>query len=180
MSLGADRRRLFRQLLAESGLLGALGAVLGVVFAWSASRLLLAMVSTGSEIIPIRVTPDGRVLAFTVSVTILTVFLFGTAPALGATGLDLPQSLKTARGVLWAGVRSRLARGLVAGQIALSLVLIAGAGLFLRSLSNLGKVDVGFDRQNVLRFRLDLPAAGYQMDQRMTSLMNLLEERIGS
>src|SRR5262249_44043633 len=163
---------------AESGLLGALGAALGVVFAWSASRLLLAMVSTGSQVIPIRVTPDGRVLAFTVVVTVLTVFLFGTAPALRATGLDLAQSLKTARGV--PGVRSRLARGLVAGQIALSLVLLAGAGLFLRSLSNLADVDVGFDRQNVLRFRLDLPAAGYQMDRRMTSVMNLIEERVGS
>jgi predicted permease len=180
MSLGADRSRLFRQLLAESGLLGALGAALGVVFAWSASRLLLAMASDGSEIIPIQITPDARVLAFTTTVTVLTVFLFGTAPALRATGLDLAQSLKAARGVLSPGMRSRLARGLVAGQVALSLVLIAGAGLFLRSLSNASDIDVGFDRHNVLRFRLDLPGAGYQMDQRMTSVMNLIEERIGS
>jgi predicted permease len=180
MSLGADHGRLFRQLLAESALLGALGAVLGVAFAWSASRLLLAMVSRGSDIIPLQITPDARVLAFTTTITVLTVFLFGTAPALRATGLDLAQSLKAARGVLSPGVRSRLARGLVAGQVALSVVLIAGAGLFLRSLSNLSDVDVGFDRHNVLRFGLDLPAAGYQMDQRLTSAMNLIEERVGS
>jgi len=180
MSLGADRRRLLRQLIAESALLGALGAVLGVAFAWSACRLLLAMVSTGSGIIPLQIAPDAHVLAFTVAVTVLTVFLFGTAPALRATRLDLAQSLKAARGVLSRGMRTRLARGLVAGQVALSLVLIAGAGLFLRSLSNLSDIDVGFDRHNVLRLRLDLPAAGYQMDQRMTSVMNLIEERVGA
>jgi predicted permease len=180
MSLGADRGRLFRQLLVESGVLGGLGAAIGVVFAWGASRLLLAMVSRGSDIIPLQITPDARVLAFTTTITVLTVFLFGTAPALGATGLDLAQSVKAGRGVLSPGVRSRLGRVLVAGQVALSLVLIAGAGLFLRSLSNLGDIDVGFDRQNVLRFRLDLPAAGFQMDHRMTSVMNLIEERIGS
>jgi len=178
MSLGAERPRLIRQLLAESGLLGSAGAVLGVAFAWGASRLLLTMVSTGSELVPIRVAPDAGVLAFTTAVTILTVFLFGTAPALRATQLNLATSLRAGRGVISTGVRNRLTRGLVVGQVALSLVLLAGAGLFLRSLTNLMDVDVGFDRQNVLRVRIDTAAAGYQTDQRLTSMMQRLEERV--
>jgi predicted permease len=180
MALGAERPRLIRQLLAESGLLGSVGAVLGVAFAWGASRLLLAMVSTGSELVPIRVTPDAGVLGFTVAVTILTVFLFGTVPALRATALDPASSLKAGRGVISAGARNGLARGLVVGQVALSMVLLAGAGLFLRSLANAMDVDVGFNKQNVLRMRIDPGAAGYRRDQRLSSMMRRLEERVGS
>ncbi|MBV8730011.1 MAG: ABC transporter permease, partial [Acidobacteriia bacterium] len=94
MSVGAERPRLIRQLLVESALLGSLGAGLGIAFAWGASRLLVAMVSTGSDPVPLHVTPDIPVLAFTLAVTVLTVLLFGTAPALRATALDLAQSLK--------------------------------------------------------------------------------------
>ena len=180
MSLGAERPRLIRQLLTESGLLAAAGAVMGVAFAWGASRLLLAMVSTGSELVPIRVTPDAGVLGFTVAVTLLTVFLFGTAPALRATAVELAPSLKAGRGVLSAGVHNRLARGLVVSQVALSLVLLAGAGLFLRSLVNLTDVNVGFDKQNVVRMRIDPAAAGYQRDERLSSMMRRIEERVGS
>ncbi len=180
MSLGAERPRLIRQLLGESALLGFVGAVLGVALAWSANRLLLAMVSTGSEPVPIRVTPDTGVLGFTVALTILTVLLFGTAPALRATGLDLAPSLQAGRGVVSTALRNRLARGLVVGQVALSLVLLAGAGLLLRSLANVLEVDVGFDKQNVLRMRIDPVAAGYQRDERLSSLMRSLEDRVGS
>jgi predicted permease len=180
MSMGAARSRLIRQLLAESGLLGFVGALLGVGFAWGASRLLLAMVSTGSELVPIRVTPDAGVLAFTVAVTVFTVFLFGTAPALRATALDLAPTLKAGRGVISAGMRNQLARGLVVAQVALSLVLLAGAGLFLRSLANLTDVDVGFDKQNALRMRIDAAGAGYQSDDRLTSMMQRIEDRVAS
>jgi predicted permease len=179
MSLGAERVRLIRQLLAESGLLGAAGAALGVAFAWGASRLLLTMVSRGSELVPIRVTPDSGVLAFTVAVTVLTVFLFGTAPALRATAVDLAGSLKAGRGVISAGAPNRLSRGLVVSQVALSLVLLAGAGLFLRSLANLTDVNVGFDKHNVLRMHADPRAAGYTRDERLSSMMQQLEERVG-
>ena len=180
MSLGAERSRLIRQLFAENGLLGFVGAVLGVAFAWSASRLLLAMVSAGSQPLPIRVTPDAGVLAFTVVVTILTVFLFGAAPALRATGLELAATLKTGRGVVSAAMRNRLTRGLVVGQVALSLVLLAGAGLFLRSLANLMNVNVGFDKHNVLRMRIDPAGGGYQTDGRLRSMMQRVEERVSS
>ncbi|MBV9498762.1 MAG: ABC transporter permease [Acidobacteriaceae bacterium] len=180
MSLGAERPRLIRQLLAESGLLGFAGALFGVALAWSASRLLLAMISTGSDFVPISVTPDAAVLGFTIAVTILTVLLFGTAPALRATALDLAPSLKAGRGVVSAALRNRLARGLVVGQVALSLVLLTAAGLFLRSLTKLMDVDVGFDRQNVLRIRTDPGAAGYKRDDRLYSLMRRIEERVDS
>jgi predicted permease len=180
MSMGADRSRLIRQLLAESGLLGFAASVVGVAFAWIASRLLLTMVSTGSEIVPIRVTPDLGVLAFTLGVTIVTVFLFGTAPAFQATGLELAPALKAGRGIISTALRNRLSRGLVAGQVALSLALLAGAGLFLRSLSNVMDVDLGFDKHNVLRMRIDPSAAGYQTDGRLRSVMARLEERVAS
>jgi len=167
MSLGAQRGRVMRQLLSESVLLGTLGAAFGVAFAFAASRLLLAMVS-GSEALPIQVTPDARVLAFTIAVTAITVLLFGAAPALRATGLDLSTSLKT-RAVVSGSGRNRLARGLVVGQVAVSLLLLAGAGLFLRSLRNLIHVDVGFDRQNVVRMYIDPRAAGYHPDARLVA-----------
>ena len=178
MSVGADRSRLIRQLLVESALLALVGAVFGVAFAWGASRLLLAMVSSGAETVPIRVTPDATVLAFTIALTVLTVFLFGMAPAWRATAFDLATTLKVGRGV--SAGRNRLARGLVVGQVAMSLMLLAGAGLFLRSLANLSAIDVGFDRHNVLRLRIDPAAAGYQRDARLTSLMQRIERSVSN
>jgi predicted permease len=180
MSLGAERGRLIRQLLAESGLLASAGAIIGVAFAWGASRLLLAMVSRGSDLVPISVAPDAAALGFTAALSVLTVFLFGAAPAWRATSLELAQSLKAGRGIIAAGTHNRLARGLVVGQVALSLVLVAGAGLFQRSLANLLKVDVGFDKQDVLRLRADFAATGYQRDARLSSTMRRIEERVGS
>ena len=177
MSLGAERWRLIRQLLVESGLLGFAGAVLGLSFAWIGSGLLVAMVSAGSAPLPIRVTPDAGVLAFAIAVTIVTVFLFGAAPALRATRFDLASSLAT-RGTTAGRRRNRLSRVLVVGQVALSLVLLAGAGLFLRSLENLMDVNLGFDKQNVLRMRIDPSAAGYRTDARLSSTMQRVEERV--
>ena len=178
MSMGAERSRLVRQLLAESALLGVMGAALGIAFAWSASRLLLAMVS-GEAMLPVRVTPDGGVLAFTVAVAVVTVFLFGTAPALRATGVDLTASLKT-RGPGSPSGKNRLARRLVVGQVALSLVLLSGAGLFLCSLTNLLDVNVGFERQNAMRLHIDAAAAGYRTGARLTATMASLEECVSS
>jgi predicted permease len=133
LSVGAARSQLIRQLLIESGLLGLAGAVLGVALAWGGSRVLLAMVSNGPELLPIDVSPDVRVLAFALAVTILTVLLFGTIPALRATRLELAPSLKEGRGIAGGSSRNRLTRGLIAGQIALSLALLCGAGLLSRT-----------------------------------------------
>jgi predicted permease len=180
MSMGASRRRLIRQLLVESALLGMTGAVLGAWFAWWAMRLLLMMVSTGSQTVPLRVTLDAEVLAFAALVATLTVLMFGAAPALYATRLELTPSLREGRGTTSGHSRSRLARGLIVGQVALSLVLLVGAGLFLRSLENLTNVDTGFNRQNVLITSIDPDAAGYKEDARLESMMEQVEERVNA
>ncbi len=178
MSVGAARSQLVRQLLIESGLLGLAGAVLGVALAWSGSRVLLAMVSTGPELLPIDVSPDARVLAFALLMTILTVLLFGTVPAIRATRLELAPSLKEGRGIAGGSSRNRLTRGLIVGQVALSLSLLSGAALFLRSLANLANVDLGFDARNVLVTSLDATGAGYKEDLRLGDMMQRVEERV--
>ncbi len=178
MSVGAARSQLIRQLLIESGLLGLAGAILGVALAWGGSRVLLAMVSTGPELLPIDVSPDARVLAFALVVTILTVLVFGTVPAIRATRLELAPSLKEGRGIAGGSSRNRLTRGLIVGQVALSLALLCGAGLFLRSLANLGNVDLGFDASNVLVTSLDATSAGYKEDLRLQDMMQRVEERV--
>jgi predicted permease len=180
MSVGAARSQLIRQLLIEGGLLGLFGAVLGVALAWGGSRVLLAMVSSGPVLLPIDVSPDARVLAFALAVTILTVLLFGTVPAVRATRLELAPSLKEGRGIAGGSARNRLTRGLIVGQVALSLALLCGAGLFLRSLANLGSVDLGFDASNVLVTNLDAASAGYKEDLRLQDMMQRVEERVGT
>ena len=180
MSMGAARLRLVRQLLAESALLGGTGAILGVWSAWWATHFLLRMVSTGPATLPVSVTPDVKVLGFTVLVAIVTVLLFGTAPAFYATSFDLVPSLKEGRGTTQARSRSRLARGLIIGQVALSLVLLVGASLFLRSLVNLSNIDTGFNKQNVLTTSFDPDGAGYQQDARWENVMQQLEDRVNA
>jgi predicted permease len=177
MALGAGRLRVARQLLAESLLLGVAGAALGTVFASGASRLLLALVSTGTEPVPLAISPDLTVLTFTMAATVVTVLLFGLAPAFHATRLDLVPSLKDGAVVSTPG-RTRLSRALVVGQVALSLALIAGAILFLRSLSNVMKIDTGFDKANVLVAAVDPGAAGYRIDARLETMMERVEERL--
>jgi len=178
MSLGAGRLRLMRQLIAESALLGLLGAGLGVALAWFGSALLLAMVSPDNTPLPIAVAPDTRALLFTIAVTAVTVLLFGAAPALRATGAGPSTFLRTGRGVL--GGRNRLGRTLVAAQVALSMALLAGAGLFLRSLQNAAGIDLGFDRENVVRVQVDPLAAGYSAGTRVTAMMRRIEERVSA
>ncbi len=179
LSIGAARARLIRQLLVESGLLGLAGSVLGIAFAWAGSRVLLLMVSAGPEVTPVRVTPDITVLAFTLGVTILTVLIFGVVPAFRTTAASPITSLKEGRGVT-SPVRNHLAGSLVVGQVALSLTLLVGAGLFLRTLTNLMDVDAGFDKRNVVLASVDFNAAGYRPDGRMESTMKRVEERVGS
>ncbi len=178
MSLGAGRLRVVRQLLAESVLVGFAGAVLGMVFASSASRLLIALVSTGTEPVPLVISPDLPVLAFTIAATIMTVLLFGMAPAVHAARLSLVPSLKEGGGVISARSRSRLSRAITVGQVALSLALITGAVLFLESLSNVMRIDTGFDRRDVLVAYLDPSAAGYKVDARLNAMMEDAEARI--
>ena len=180
MSIGAGRARLIQQLLVESGILGLAGALLGVLFAWIGSRSLLAMVSTGPEPLPVRVAPDAEVLAFALAAAILTVILSGTVPAFGATRLELAPSLKEGRGIAGGFMNNRLARCLIVGQVALSLALLAGAGLFLRSLVNLMNVNPGFDSGHVVMAGVDAVAAGYHDDPRAADMMLRLEDRVSA
>ncbi|MGA2736904.1 MAG: ADOP family duplicated permease [Bryobacteraceae bacterium] len=149
MAIGAARRRVMRQLMSESLLLSVLGAAGGLLFSVWGSRLLVRFLSkTGGEL-QLDTAPDLRVLAFTMGVAILTGLLFGLAPALRATSVSPNSVLKEhARGV--AGGRLGLGRALVTGQVALSLMLLVGAGLFVGSLRNLLSTDLGFSRHNVL------------------------------
>jgi predicted permease len=180
MAVGAGRLRLVRQMLTESLLIAFLGGMLGVFFASWASDVLLAMVSMGHSPLPLEVTPDAGVLAFTFLVSCLTAALFGTFPALRATRIDLTPALNEARGGVAIMGRSRLARVLIVSQVALSLVLLIGAGLFLRTLVKLANVDTGFNKENVLLFAIDPPSVGYKEDSRLVNLYQQIERRVGA
>jgi predicted permease len=182
MAIGATRSRIVRQLLTESFVLALLGAAAGVACAWKASHLLLTMATASPEVAAMNVNPDLRVLAFTLALTLLTALLFGIAPAIRATRLDLAGSINLGRGqgrgIAAPSSRISLARGLIVAQIALSLVLLASASLFLRSLMNLTKVDTGFNKQNVLVLNLDEYSAGLPLDARLVRLQQQIEDRV--
>ena len=175
MSMGAGRWRVIRQLLTESFILAMLGGVLGVALASWADKLLLVMVSGGAETLPVDIGLDSRVLVFVVLVSLATPLLFGMAPAWRAARVDLNSSLKQGRTI--AAANSPLARALVVSQVALCLVLLIGAGLFLRTLVNLTNVDTGFDKNNVLVFGMDPSSVGYKEDSRLRRLYEEIERR---
>jgi len=178
MAIGASRGRLIRQLLTESFVLALLGAAIGIACAWNVIHLLLSMASTGPQEAGLDVQPNIDVMVFTVALTVLTAFLFGLAPAIRVTRLDLTGSLKQGRGAAAPAARISYARALIVAQVALSLVLLAGASLFLRSLINLTHIDTGFDGQNVLVFSLDEYSANLPLDARLVHLQQQIEERV--
>jgi predicted permease len=171
LSLGATRPRLIRQLLTESLLLAAAGGTLSLLVAYWGRRLLPGTIGQAPFL-------EWRVLAFVLGVTAVTGIVFGIAPALRATGGDVNAALKqNSRSV--SGSRSLLSKSLLIVQVAVSLVLLVGAGLFLRTLNNLRHVDVGFNPQNLLLFRLQPQLSGY--DQKRTlALYAQLFERVGA
>jgi len=179
LSIGASRVRLIRQMLTESILLSVLGGAAGVAFAGWASTFLLWMVSTGSEALPLHVAPDARVLAFTTLLTVATGVLFGLAPAFRATRVELSSSLKEGRGSISTRSRNVLAKALIVSQVALSAMLLIGAGLFVRSLMNLRNVNTGFNAQNVMIVGVDTPSLGYKVDDpRLTGVYRQVEGRV--
>ncbi len=162
MALGAGRARLIRRLLTESLLVAALGAALGLPLAALGARLLLARVADGVGRVGLDLHYGGSVLLFTVAVALLTAALAGLLPALHATRLDVNRTLAaTTRG--GAGRRGQLRSGriLVGAQVALTLVLLIGAALFVRSARNLVAQRLGIDREHLLTLRVDPAAAGY-------------------
>jgi predicted permease len=170
LSLGATRGRVVRQLLTESLLLAAIGGALGIAVAYWGKQLLPGAPGQAFRF-------DWPVLAFVMAVTMVTGILFGIAPALRGTGMNASASLKeTSRSVV--GKRSILSKSLLVAQVAISLVLLVGAALFLRTLHNLRHVDVGFNPENVLLFRVSPQLNGYD-EARITTLYRDLLARIG-
>ena len=157
LALGASRLRLARQLLVESLLLSGAGALLGLFVAHWGSRLLLGQLTTSTSSVFLDLRPDWRVLGFTGTVAILTTIIFGTVPALRATRVEPIEALKEhGRGPEGRG-RVGPASTLVGAQVALSLVLIITAGLFVRTFATLANLHLGFDRDRVLVVSIDTP-----------------------
>lgn len=175
LALGASRYRIVRQLLTESLLLATMGGVCGILFAqWGVSVLVTLVAKTS----PLDVRPDFGVLAFTAGVSLLAGLVFGMAPALSASKTDLTTAIKeksarTGR----RGLRLNLASVLVIAQVALSMVLLAGAGLFARSLMKLQEENVGFNRDNVLLVGIDPRLGGYKPTE-LSALYRQLLDRV--
>jgi predicted permease len=164
LGIGAGRWRLIRQLLTESILLASLGGAAGIAVALWGIRVLTALIGGGREGFTVRADLNWRVLLVVASLSVVTGILFGLAPALQATRVNLLSSLKESRtGSGGRGARRlTLSRVLMAAQIAISLLILVCAGLFVRTLSKLESIDLGFNRENILTFSLSATQAGHQ------------------
>ena len=176
LALGASRLRLIRQLLTESVLLAIIGGALGSLFAYWGKDLLLMLLPEESMRFSLDLSMNARVLGFTAAVSVLTGILFGFAPALRATRVDLTPALKDNARSMSKG-KSRLGKALLVAQVAMSLLLLIGAGLFVRTLQNLENVELGFNRENVLLFKVDPTLNGYK-GPRLVNLYKQITERI--
>jgi len=176
MAIGASRRRVIRQLLTESLLLSLLGSAIGFLLALWGSRVLVGLLSTTRSPLDIDLSPDLRVLAFTTAAACFTALLFGLAPALRATRLSLNHVLKdNARGAIRGAARFHLGKALVAGQIALSLILLVGAALFVGTLRNLLAVDLGLNPRNILFVSASFEQAKIPPEQRVSDSLEILD-----
>lgn len=166
LSLGAGRGRIVRQLLVESILLSVCGGAVGLLMALWTDRLLLSLMPSEMVSLTLSTTPDWRILAFTIGVSILTGVIFGLLPALQATRPDVAPTLKDQAGaVVGGGTQVRFRKGLVTAQVTLSLLLLIGAGLFIRSLQNLKDLGPGFTPTNLIAFNVDPSLNGYNVDR---------------
>ncbi|MCA1577507.1 MAG: ABC transporter permease [Acidobacteria bacterium] len=178
LALGASRWRLIRQLLTESLLLSVLAGFFGIVVAvWIKDGLLAVGDWGGRGLSALEPRLDWRVLGFTIALSLLTGIIFGLAPAWRTTKVDLTPSLKDSARASSAVHRSFLTRGLVVVQVALSLLLLVGAGLFVRTLLNLQRVDPGFDTRNLLLFEVQPGLIGYK-DEKLRQLYQQMSERL--
>jgi predicted lysophospholipase L1 biosynthesis ABC-type transport system permease subunit len=155
LALGASRGRLVRQLLAESAVLYGLGAGGGLVLAAWTSRALVGQISTSANPVFLDVSIDGRILVFTLGITVFTTLLFGTAPAFRASGVAPMEALKEQRRTSSGRARPELSDGLIVLQVALSLVLVFAAGLFVRTFQSLSSRPLGFEPAQVLLVNID-------------------------
>src|SRR5689334_8355707 len=157
--------------------LSALGGIVGLALAWGASRVLVLLLSERRQGFTLAPGLDLRVLAFTAGITFLTGIIFGLVPALRGTRVNLNDSLRDSGRTTSSGSKLNLAKGLVIVQVAFSLLLVAGAGLFLRTLWNLQSVGLGYPREHVLMVSTDGLTAGYE-GPRLSALWRDLTDRL--
>jgi predicted permease len=174
LSLGMSRGRLIRQLLTESLVLSALGGAAGIALAWLGREALLRLISADGSRLPVAVATDARLLVFVAVISSLTALLFGLAPAWQSARAGIVTSL-AARREAGGSLRLRLGSLLVVAQVAVSLVLLMGAGLFLRTVANLRDVDLGFSPQQLLVVDVHPQAAGYQGDRAIALTRRFLD-----
>ena len=182
LSIGAGRGRLVRQLLTESLLLAFIGGGLGLLIAEWGSVALVAFAENSTRPPDFDVSPDWRVVAFTMGVSLLTGLLFGLMPAFRSTHVRLAETMKSqTRSVVGAAGQGRMPLGklLIAGQMAFSLLLLIVAALFTRSLQHLTRVDVGLDRDRVLMVSLAPRAGGYEVAE-LLELNRRITERVAT
>jgi len=177
-AIGADRGRLIRQMLTESAVLSLLGAAGGLVLALWATRALSVLAATGLPRAD-QIGLDGTVLAFAIGAALLTSVVFGLLPALHLSRSDLNESLKEGGKQQGAAIGRASRELLIVAEVALSVVLLVGAGLFARSLRQLQQVDPGFQAEHVLSMEVSLPVARYEEGEQMPFYQRL-EERVGA
>jgi predicted permease len=177
LAMGAGRGRIMRQLVVESLLLSTIGGVLGLVLAIWTDRLLMGFLPPESFSLQLSTTPDLRILGFTIGISFLTGILFGLLPALQCTRPDVAPTLKDqVGGIVGGGAQVRFRKGLVAAQVALSLLLLVGAGLFIRSLRNLRALGPGFPVENLTSFTINPTLSGYSSSKTKLFYRQLTDE----
>jgi predicted permease len=175
-AVGASRARLVRQLLAESLLLACLGTAIGAFFAQALSRFLVALITTAGDAIVLDLGFDWRLLGFAAVIAVVTCILFGLTPALRASRVAPGAAMKASgRGLTASRERFSLRRALVVAQVALSLVLVAGALLFARSLTNLNNTDAGFEQEGILIAQAGFSRLNLSPEQRLAYRGQLLD-----
>lgn len=179
LAMGASRRKLITQLLEESLLLSCAGGAAGIALAVAINKTMLGFLPAGELPVTISATPDARVLLFTLAVSVATGLLFGLAPALQATRPNVSGTLKDQAGSVAGGTSVGLRKGLVVAQVALSLLLLIGAGLFVQSLRNLRNLNPGFETESLVTFGVDPPLNGYKAERSREFYRQLLDRLDG-
>jgi predicted permease len=177
LALGAGRVRIVGQLLGESLLLAFTGTAIGILLAYWSRGLFLGLRQFNGDPAVLDLPLDGRVIAFAIAVTCVTAIVFGLAPALQASRVDLTSEIQSGARLLGRRARSRLGQALMVVQIALSLVLLLSAALFIRTLRNLEQVATGFNTQGLALFRIEATPAGYPR-QALIPLHARIQERL--